>query len=326
MRDAGCGMRDAAFGGISLLVGLLACSGGEKAEPTPAGASQQELVIPGAAVVIAVGDIAVCGSSGDEATGKLVDSLLHVDSAQSTPTIILTMGDNAYPSGDQGVNNYFSRCFKPSWGNARIMEAIHPSPGNHDYDSGSGMPYFDFFGPRAGPAGKGYYSFDFNGWHLISLNSELYWEAGDPDQIKAQEDWLRADLRSHRGGCALAYFHRPYFSSGVHGTNEPLKVVWQILYDGGVDLVLNGHEHDYERFRPQTATGAADSVNGMEQIISGTGGGTLRSFRYPLAPNSAAQIQGRFGVLKLMLGNGEYTHAFIDTDGRVWDVGGRKCR
>ena len=206
-----------------------------------------------------------------------------------------------------------------------MMNVIHPSPGNHDYDSGSGAPYFDFFGPRAGPRGKGYYSFDVNGWHLISLNSELYFEAGDATRAKAQEDWLRADLRQHRTQCALAYFHRPYFSSGTYGTTRELKTIWQILYDGGVDLVLNGHEHDYERFLPQNSTGVADSVSGMEEIVAGTGGGTLRSFDRPAA-NSVARIQGRFGVLKVWLGNGEYRRAFLTTDGTVWDVGGRRCR
>ena len=319
-------MRGITLVGFGFLIVLAACSRDEKPTPTAAGAPEQELLIKGAPVAIAVGDIGVCGTAGDEATGRLADSLLRFDSAQGTQTIILTLGDNAYPSGDQGVRNYFNRCFGPSWGDARIMNVIHPAPGNHDYDSGSGAPYFEFFGSRAGPSSKGYYSFDLNGWHFVSLNSELYYEAGDAEDAKAQEDWLRADLRQHRTACAIAYFHRPYFSSGVYGTNERLKDLWVILYEGGVDLVLNGHEHDYERFLPQNQFGIADSVKGMEQIVSGTGGGALRAFRNALAKNSAAHIQGRFGVLKLTLGDGEYRRAFIDTAGTVWDVGGRKCR
>ncbi len=306
------------------VIALAACKGKE-ASPTPEGAAQREIPLQGAPVLLAVGDIAVCGTSGDEATGRLADSLVRYDSAQQTQTLIITLGDNAYPSGDQGVNQDFQRCFVPSWGSARIMSIIHPSPGNHDYDSGSGAPYFDFFGSRAGPAGKGYYSFDVNGWHLISLNSELYFEAGDKSQAKAQEDWLRADLNAHGTPCALAYFHRPYFSSGTYGTTQKLKTIWQILYDGGVDLVLNGHEHDYERFLPQNATGVADSANGMEEIVAGTGGGSLRTFDRPAA-NSAARIQGRFGILKVWLGDREYRRAFVTADGKVWDVGGRKCR
>ena len=132
------------------------------------------------------------------------------------------------------------------------MNVIHPAPGNHDYDSGSGAPYFAYFGIRAGPPGKGYYSYDVDGWHVISLNSELYFEAGDSTQAKAQEDWLRRDLMDHHVFCTFAYFHRPLFSSGTYGATHEVLSLWSILYDAGVDLVLNGHEHDYERFLPQT--------------------------------------------------------------------------
>lgn len=304
---------------------LVACSGDEKAAPTPEGPRQQEVILMGAPVFIGVGDIAVCGTRGDEQTGALVDSLLLADTALHVPTVVATFGDNAYPSGREGVKNDFPRCFAPSWGTTRIMSVIHPSPGNHDYDSGSSDPYFTYFGARAGPAGKGYYSYDVGGWHIISLNSELYFGFGEPEQSEAQEAWLRDDLKNHQTQCALAYFHRPLFSSGAYRMTMQLQPLWKILFDGGVDLVLNGHEHDYERFLPQTPAGVVDSVKGIEQIISGTGGGSLRRFNYPLAPNSVAQIQGRFGVLKLSLGDGEYSRAFIDVGGRVWDSGVRRC-
>jgi hypothetical protein len=307
---------------VALLV--VACSRDEKASPTPSEPPAQELVLEGAPVLIAVGDIAVCGTQGDEATGALVDSLLVADSTKKLESVVATLGDNAYPSGSQGVANDFPRCFAPSWGRPRIMNVIHTSPGNHDYDSGTSEPYFTYFGSRAGPAGKGYYSYDLGGWHIISLNSELYFAAGDA-QVKAQEDWLRNDLAQHHTLCALAYFHRPYFSSGTYRTTTEVKPLFEILAAGGVDLVLNGHDHDYERFAPQTAQGVPDSTNGVEEIVVGTGGGQLRPFQYPLERNSLAQIQGRFGVLKVALGSDRYTHSFIDTQGKVWDPGGRKC-
>jgi len=310
----------------ALILATGACSRDENASPTAKGAAAQELVLAGAPVLVGAGDIAVCGTSGDEATGVLVDSLLLADSAKGVETVVATFGDNAYPSGSQGIVNDFPRCFSPSWGRPRIMRVIHTAPGNHDYDGGTGEPYFTYFGPRAGPAGKGYYSYDVGEWHIISLNSELYFEAGTPAQAKAQEDWLRADLAEHRTQCALAYFHRPYFTSGTYGSTREVRPLFEILFAGGVDLVLNGHEHDYERFLPQTPDGVADSVNGMEQIVVGTGGGRLRAFQFPLSRNSAAQIQGRFGVIKVALGKGEYTHAFVDTQGKIWDSGGRKCR
>jgi hypothetical protein len=123
----------------------------------------------------------------------------------------------------------------------------------------------------------------------------------------------------------MAYFHRPYFSSGVYGTIKQMRHLWEILYASKADLVLNGHEHDYERFLPQDPNGRADSTSGLEEIVVGTGGGELRGLNDSPAPNSEYRIQGRFGVLKLSLGDSSYTHAFIDAQGRVWDPGQRKC-
>ncbi len=192
-------------------------------------------------------------------------------------------------------------------------------------DSGNGDPYFRYFGERSGPPGKGYYSYDVGAWHAISLSSELYFEHGSRREVNAQEAWLRADLKAHPTLCTVAYFHRPLFTSGVDGPTLEMKRLWVILDQAGVDLVLNGHDHDYERFLPQTPDGVADSVRGIEQIVTGTGGGVLRRMRSPLARNSAYVIHGHFGVLKLSLGPAEYRRAFIDTDGRVWDPGGRQC-
>jgi hypothetical protein len=310
----------------SLAYLMMGCSRDKSPTPIPPGPPPQELAISGAqAVIIGAGDIAVCGTGGDEATGKLVDSVLAADSVARIETSVFTLGDNAYPSGSSGVDHDFPRCFSPSWGSKRIMNAIHTAPGNHDYDSGSGAPYFAYFGARAGPPGKGYYSYDFGGWHLISLNSELYFGAGTPADVAAQEEWLRRDLVDHHALCTIAYWHRPLFSSGTYGASPEVRLLWQILYDGGADLILNGHEHDYERFLPQTPDGVVDSVKGIPQIIAGTGGGVLRKMNAPFARNSVFQIHGRFGVLKLTLGAGEYRHAFIDATGRVWDPGAGKC-
>jgi hypothetical protein len=275
--------------------------------------------------MIGAGDIAVCDVNGDEETAHIVDSLLTTEGAAGVQGVVVTIGDNAYPSGSSGVDNDFPRCFSPSWGLPRIMNVIHPSLGNHDYDSGNADPYFSYFGGRAGSWGKGYYSYDVGDWHAIALNSELYFEHGSSAEATQQEDWLRADLQAHRALCTLAYFHRPLFSSGDYGSTREMLALWKILYDGGADLVLNGHEHHYERFRPQAPNGAADPVKGIVEIIAGTGGGELRGVHSPLARNSAYQIHGHFGVLKLTLGAGEYRHAFLDTEGRVWDAGSGKC-
>jgi hypothetical protein len=305
---------------------MLGCSSDQPPTPIPPGTPPNELAISGAPVVmIGAGDIAVCGTGGDEETGKLVDSVLVADSIARIETAVFTLGDNAYPSGSSGVDNDFPRCFSPSWGSKRIMNVIHTAPGNHDYDSGSGAPYFAYFGARAGPPGNGYYSYDFGGWHFISLNSEFYYRVGSQADVTAQEEWLRQDLADHHPLCTVAYWHRPLYSSGTYGPTSQVQRLWRILYDGDADLILNGHEHDYERFLPQTPDGVVDSVKGIAQIIAGTGGGVLRKMVSPFARNSVYQIHGRFGVLKLTLGAGEYRHAFIDANGRVWDPGAGKC-
>jgi hypothetical protein len=308
--------------GLVAMVLATGCGGDEKPTPPP-GSPLAESTVPNAAVIIAVGDIAVCGSNADESTAAIADSLLQVDSAQNLQTLVLTLGDNAYPSGDGGIARVFSRCFLPSWGKPRIMNVIRPSPGNHDYAGGSGSPYFRYFGARAGEPDKGYYSFDFAGWHFISLNSEVV--GGENFVEKEQEAWLQADLRAHAADCTVAYWHRPRFSSGPHGSNRAFQRLWQILYQNGVDLVLNGHDHDYERFVAQTPEGKTDPRRGIVEFVAGTGGGSLTGARERLAPNSAAHVNGQFGILKLMIGDGEYAHAFLDTKGRVWDPGTGKC-
>jgi hypothetical protein len=300
------------------------CSAQEQATRPPVD-SAKEVAIPGASVMIGAGDIAICGTNGDEETASIVDSILRVDSAANVETGVFTMGDNAYPSGNQGSRATFVRCFGPSWGTKRIMDVIHPSPGNHDFETSNGPTYYGYFGDKAGPYGLGYYSYDIGKWHVVSLNSEILIGRGFIPQARAQEEWLKKDLREHGKKCTLAYWHRPLFSSGIHGGTSEALGLWNILYDNGVELVLNGHEHHYERFVPQTPAGVADSAKGIEEIIAGTGGANLRGLRYPVQPGSAIQINGYFGVVKLTLGDDEYRHAFIDTSGRVWDEGGRKC-
>jgi hypothetical protein len=189
-----------------------------------------------------------------------------------------------------------------------------------------GSPYYSYFGSRAGPPDKGYYSYNVGAWHAIVLNSELMVNSQFTDaERKAQEDWLTQDLKSDKHLCTVAYWHHPRFSSGWHGTDARLAPFWEILYAGGVDLILNGHDHDYERFLPQAPDGTVDSTKGITEIIAGTGGGDLRSFRANPAPHSAYRVQGRYGVLKLTLGSAAYRYAFLGVNGTVWDRGVGTC-
>jgi alkaline phosphatase len=309
------------------------CNGrdfGLKRTPPPADSPAEAISLANAKFMIGAGDIADCGSSGDEATARIVDSVLTANDAARVETVAFTLGDHAYP---QASSEYLSQCFTPSWGDPakRIMKVLRPTVGNHDYQANRAEPTYRYFGDRIGPAGKGYYSYDVGDWHVVVLNSELAVE-GTGAEKSAQLDWLRKDLADHRQLCTMSYFHKPLFSSSYRDGVPEMRGVWSILYDANVDLILNGHDHHYERFRPQTPAGVADSARGIEQIIVGTGGATLRGFRSrfgirgrDLEGNSIMQIQGYFGVLLLTLGHSGYRTAFLDTEGRVWDRSGREC-
>ena len=293
--------------------------------PPPADAPAELLAIAGAAVLIGTGDIAVCGTPYDEATARLLDSVTKADSAAGVEDAIFTTGDNWYPTGAK-VN--MERCWKSSWGDTtkRIMKRLRPTLGNHDLQNGFGEAYFELFGKAAGEKGKGYYSYDLGAWKVIALNSEIVTNpAYSVEARREQEEWLKKELAANTKKCTVAYFHRPRFSSGGHAGEYRMTGLWDIMYEGNVDVVLNGHEHHYERFAPQTSAGVRDTVRGITQFIVGTGGAGLTGIRRPVEPNSVMRIEGHFGVLKLTLGAEEYQHAFIDTLGRTWDRAAGKC-
>jgi len=301
----------------------VACGPPVKTTPAPADAPASAVALSGASVMVGAGDIAVCGSDAHIQTAKLVDSVLRADSVAKVEDAVFTLGDNAYPDGSA---SNFALCWTASWGDStkRLMKKIHPTIGNHEDQSVGASPYFNYFGAKAGDPKKGYYSYDIGEWHVIVLNSELVvnpeFTASD---AKAQEDWLRNEVKTTKA-CSMVMWHNPRFSSGLHGSDARFTNLWQIMYDGNVDLALAGHDHSYERFKPQNALGVLDSLRGITEIVAGTGGGGFYGFRVPIA-NSVAQIQGHWGVLKLTLGKGEWSSAFIEVNGRVWDTTSGKC-
>lgn len=274
--------------------------------------------------MIGSGDIARCGSEGDEQTAAIVDSVLRADTLAKVDNAVFTIGDNAY---DAGTPAQFANCFGASWGDTSklIMKYIRPSPGNHEFYTARGRPYYDYFGDRAGPDQRGYYSYDIGDWHVVSLNSQLTLYRISFEDAAEQDDWLEKDLAANTRRCTLAYFHHPLYSSGNHGSSPQVRRLWQILYKHNADLILAGHDHHYERFLPQTPAGIIDTARGIPEILVGTGGGDLRDVSNPPAPNSAVQIRGYFGVVKLTLGPSGYSHAFIDTSRRIWDSGAGTC-
>ena len=262
----------------------------------------------GSVVFVGAGDIADCSGSGDEATAALLDNIAGT---------VFTAGDNVYPDG---TDAQFTQCYDPSWG--RHKARTRPTPGNHDYHTSGASGYYGYFGSLAGPSGQGYYSYDLGAWHLISLNSNASMSAGS-----AQETWLRQDLAASTKQCTIAYWHHPRFSSGTqHGSLSSAEPLWQALYDAGADIVISGHEHNYERFAPQTPTGTADPTRGIREFVVGTGGESHYNDQGTPLPNSELFNGTTFGVLKLTLSAGSYTWQFIPVSGGTFtDSGSGSC-
>jgi hypothetical protein len=300
---------------------------------TAIGQSSQAQPPPGAGStvkVVAAGDIAcdpakpadpeegptVGPTCGQRATSDLALSL--------RPDAVLPLGDNVYSNGALAKYRQF---YQPSWG--RLDHVSRPVPGNHEYitsaESVDAAGYFAYFRARAGDLRKGWYSFDLGDWHLIALNGHCPTAAscgpGSP-----QERWLRVDLAAHaRDRCVLAYWHEPRFSSGRHGNNRAYQAFWDDLYRAGAEIVLNGHDHDYERFAPQTPEGRADPDRGIRAFVVGTGGVNLRQFS-SVQPNSEVRHNSSFGVLLLELRPDGYSWRFAPTgDGSFSDSGSGTC-
>jgi hypothetical protein len=198
--------------------------------------------------------------------------------------------------------------------------------GNHEYMTQGAQGYYAYFGAAAGDPARGYYSYQVGSWHVVVLNSNCE-EVGGCGAGSPQEAWLRADLAANRSECALGYWHHPRFSSGsVHGDNAFMRDLWRTLQELGVDVVLTGHEHNYERFAPQDADGRADPTRGIREFVVGTGGHpTLYPFAPP-RPNSEVRETGTYGVLKLTLGSGSYDWQFLPTAGSSFaDTGSGAC-
>jgi acid phosphatase type 7 len=276
----------------------------QAATPTPAPNSTAE----DTAVLVGAGDIANCEvGDGHMATARVLDNI---------PGTVFTMGDHAYPKGSK---KSFEECYNLSWG--RHKARTRPSVGNHDIKTKNGMPYYDYFGEAAGPRGLGYYSYNLGAWHIIALNSSVA-----IDRKSKQLKWLRKDLAENPSTCTLAYWHIPLFSSGEHG-GEPqlIRDAWWILHEAGVDVVVNGHDHDYERFAPQDPKGKADPERGIRQFVVGSGGGGVYSFG-KIMENSEVRQNKSYGVIKFTLRPGNYDWEFVTAKGEPFeDTGTGQC-
>lgn len=269
-------------------------------------------------ILVGAGDIASCKDlGGAEATAKLIESL---------PGEVFAAGDLAY---EKGTAEEFKNCYDKTWG--RFKNRTHPAPGNHEfYGSKDGSPYFDYWGAQAGEREKGYYSFDLGDWHIISLNTNCAAPglggcgAGSPQDV-----WLQKDLAEHPKSCVVAFGHHALYSSGVlknHAIHPELRQLWQDLYQAHADIIINGHEHSYERFAPQDPYANLDQKNGIREFVVGTGGRNHDPLGFPIA-NSEVRNADTFGVLKLTLSPGTYKWEFVPVaaDNTFADSGEGTC-
>ncbi|HEY3237993.1 MAG TPA: metallophosphoesterase, partial [Acidimicrobiia bacterium] len=261
--------------------------------------------------LVGAGDIASCATTGDEATAALLDSI---------DGTVFTAGDNVY---DTGTAAEFANCYNPSWG--RHKSRTRPVTGNHDYATAGASGYYGYFGAAAGDPAKGYYSYNLGAWHVIVLNSTCS-AVGGCGAGSPQDQWLRADLAASSAACTVAIWHHPLFSSGtVHGGDATYVNFWQALYENGADVVIAGHDHLYERFGLQTATGAADVDFGLRQFTVGTGGRSHYAAGTPVA-NSEVINSATFGVMKLTLHANSYDWEFVPEAGKTFtDTGTASC-
>lgn len=312
---------------LSLFCGLL-CSVAGMAQATEQKAAQNTAQntaqtatqpTPGASVTVyAAGDIADCRYGPGPVypvakTADLLFPLLQQDSAAR----VLALGDNAYQKGSLAEYNH---CYQPTWG--KFKDRTHPSPGNHEYQTPDAQGYFDYFGAAAGPDKRGYYRVQLGAWQVYSLNSNL------KDLAQQQQlAWLKQELASNPARCTLAYWHHPMFSSGPHGNSKSKNVpeLWNLLAAAKVDLILNGHDHHYERFAAQDANGQSDSADGMVQFVVGTGGSGLYEMK-ALKKNSKAAQDKELGVLKLVLKEDGFDWQFLPVAGGSFaDSGSQAC-
>ncbi len=280
-------------------------------------------------VIAAAGDIACDPASSHYHRGN--GSPAHCRQRRTSELIlrgryraVLALGDLQYQNGTLPK---FRHAYGPTWG--RFKPKTIPVVGNHEYGTRNARSYFTYFNGRgradgrAGHRRRGWFSRELGRWHVVVLNSNCGEIRCGPRSRQAI--WLRRNLKHHPNRCVLAAYHHPRYSSGVHEDDQKVSTFWSILYRAGADVVLNGHDHDYERFAPQGTRHRLDRARGVVEFVVGTGGHSLFNLRKP-APNSRARQDRHFGFLRIRLGRGRYRWAFkAAPDGHRIDGGRRRC-
>lgn len=282
---------------------------------------------PAARVNAQSGSVTLVGA-GDIADGFN----LNLTNSMATAALLNSISGTVFADGDLAYNNGsdadFMRSYDPTWGLARARTL--PVIGNHEYHTLNAAAYFTYFGPAAGDPAEGYYSLNLGAWHIIVLNSECGFVPGGCAAGSPQETWLDNDLAANTQPCALALWHEPLYTSVAAGQGvvpaTDMQPIWGDLYNNGhVDLVVNGHAHNYERFAPQDAYGGSDPAHGIIEIIAGTGGESHMSFG-KTQPNSVVRDDTSYGVLKLTLNSSSFSWQFIPVVGSSFiDSGSQAC-
>ena len=309
-------MRAVRFGLLAALVGaaVVACGGGGGGGTAPT-VLQSNPTTPWE--LMTAGDIAQCllrppSDTAAEKTAQLVERQLAGAGSNSN---VLTLGDNAYFLG-QTIG--YTACYEKTWG--RFIDKTFVIPGNHDYENNGEGNYFKYFGAKANPDGKGtgYYRIDQSGWTVFALNSNI-----DASAASAQAQWLKKELASAQP-CVAAAWHHARFSSAPDGDNGTMTAMWDILDQAKADVVLQAHEHQYERFGPMTSDGTLSATGGLRSFVVGTGGAETYAHARVRA-GSEKQLE-TFGVMRLSLSAGNAKWRFIDVDNAVLDEGAFDCR
>jgi hypothetical protein len=300
--------------------------------PAPAAPTPSPVAGKTDPVIAASGDIA-CDPGSQNFNGGLGTGATCAQQATAAllrPNLsaVLTLGDTQYE--DNTLSKYLAS-FDQSWG--KFKNLIRPTIGNHEYLTPDATGYFQYFGSAAGNPSQGYYSYDVGRWHLISLNSECG-HVGGCGAGSPQEAWLRGDLATHQAACTLAYWHEPRFSSGQHGDAQQMAVIWNDLVAAHADVVLSGHNHDYERFDPLGASPPSSSqyqdpspaTDGIREFVVGTGGRNHYGFQHAPLAGQVVRNADTFGLLELTLHPNGYDWRFVPAAGGAFtDAGSGSC-
>ncbi len=304
-------------------------------------------VTPPASSVVAVGDIACQpnwpGYNKGKGKGNVCRQKYTGETAQTLqPDQVLILGDVQY---EDGYLKDYTRVFDKTWGQRFLdrtdaaANRMWPVPGNHSYRDKDAAGYFAYFNGgtpakpnRSGVAGTTYDGWyrkdDIPGWTLLALNANCTYLKGGCKADSEQYDWLKRQLQNTEQ-CTLAYWHEPLFNKGKEAAAHDIRPFWKLLYQAGADLILNGHDHTYQRFPRLNPQGDPDP-KGPQQIIIGTGGRSLTKFaKKPSQPSVVTKSATTTGVLNLQLGAGTYSWEFVRAqypgNGKYHDSGTATC-